>query len=185
MRARNRDHEKLGGFFEFGDDGRATLVGMSRGKKWDLEKETRDFKRENELLFSRLRHRRWIAHPANREKASKAQAAWRAKNKERSKKTKELWRKRNRAKFRAAERARHARYRERNRERIRERDREQHRRKYEAQKADGSIMKRRELERARYRATREPGVRVVPKACSTCGSAGHNRRTCMEGKVQP
>jgi hypothetical protein len=66
--------------FETWDDGRKKLDGMSRGRKWDLEHESKAEKAEAQRLYQSLRWKRWYAK--NKKHAAAYRRKWAAENRD-------------------------------------------------------------------------------------------------------
>jgi hypothetical protein len=171
------------------DDGRRKLDGMAKGRRWDIDRESRALKRETEKLCDRLRYKRWLA--ANKDRAK---AYWR-----------EYWRRPENAararerqkRKRGAERKSPARWAkrlasfERHKAKKRARAKERYRANLEASRerarrnAAKYYRRHREeiLARAKER-DRKCRPREGKRRCSACGQPGHNKVTCAAAEAR-
>lgn len=148
------------------EDGRRKLDGMSRGRRWDIDREQREFEREGEKLFASLRWRRWYAKNAD------AFAAYR-----------KAWAAANRSKERGYSKRKHARRKkDPKRWAVHLARAERHRAKKSA-RAKARYQANLEAARARGRAhARNSYARHYKpegkRKCSLCRLPGHNSRRC-------
>jgi hypothetical protein len=176
--------------FQTWDDGRRKLDGMSRGKRWDIDREQREWEKANEAELAKYAARwRWRQHEeAHPERVQAANAAWV---------------KANRAHLRA--------YRKRWAQEHRERELEYCRRKQANRRADPSrwalYLARQERHKAKKRAHAYEHYRLDLEAsrarkrvnaarwyakqpregkrrCSVCRQGGHNRIRCPVARDQ-
>lgn len=163
------------------DEGRRKLDGMSRGKRWDIDRESRREKLETEALCKRLSFRRWYHDrggqaliaawcKANRDRRNAWQRAWRALNPQKTKAYCKVSYARHRTARKAAGRVRAKAWYRANKDRAR-------------QYAKKNAAQLRSWHNARYAAKR--GSKVRHRPCGACRKPGHNRRTCPATPAAP
>jgi hypothetical protein len=175
-----RPTDKLASFQTW-DDGRRRLDGMSKGRRWDIDREQRDWERKNKAELAKYEARfRWSKHEkAHPDRCAAALAKWVRENRDhlrayRAKYAKDhpeqerQWGKNKRAKVKADPTrharsvARYARY----REKLKTSDPAKWAAKLKAN-------------RERKAQTR---VRKHTRHCGACGATGHNRRSCWRSQ---
>jgi hypothetical protein len=155
----------LASFTTWDGDGRRKLDGMSRGRRWDIDRELREEKRATEKLIGLLRWKRWYAK--NKGAFAAYRKRWGQENKEKERAYGRLKHKRRRKdpKRWAVFKARQARHLPKKLARAKER--------YWAD-VEASRARNRAASARYYLKRKREGTR----RCSTCGQPGHNRRRC-------
>jgi hypothetical protein len=166
------------------DEGRRNLDGMSRGKRWDIDREQREWEKANEAELAKYaaRHRWSKFEKAHPERVTAAQRAWVKENRahlrayrkryqEEHAEKERLWRKRQRANQKADPKRwalRQASF-DRHKSKKNARAKERYRLDIEASRAKARASS------ARYYAKRP---REGKRRCSVCHQLGHNVRRC-------
>jgi hypothetical protein len=149
-----RAADALASFTTWDGDGRRRLDGMSKGRRWDIDREQRAWERDNRADLRRLYKSLWLARwrRAHPELARKVWASWYAAHKD---------------EVAPANRARAKRWYHANRERAAARD-----------STPAKVAARRRRANLAYQAER--GLAIRHRPCGLCRQPGHNRRTCGE-----
>lgn len=172
-----RPTDRLASFQAFDGDGRRRLDGMRKGHRWDIDREQRDWDKNNKAELAKYEARsKWAKHEkAQPERCAVARARWASDNREhlrayRAQYAKDhpdqerQWGKNKRAKVKsdperhARSVARYARYREKLK-------------KSNPAKWAAKLKANRELRAKKY-------VRKHTRHCGHCGDTGHNRLGC-------
>jgi hypothetical protein len=170
--------------FQTWDEGRRKLDGMSRGKRWDIDREQREWEKANEAELARYaaRHRWSNFEKAHPERVTAAQRAWVRENRAHLAAYRKRWAKMNAAKERAYARRKHAK-----RKADPKRWAVFHARmkRHKAKKlARAKVRYRLDIEasRARSRANAARWYAKQPREgkrrCSVCRQPGHNVKRC-------
>lgn len=168
------------------DEGRRKLDGMSRGSRWDIDREQRDWEKANAAELAKyVARQNWSkfekAHP---ERVTAAQRAWAKENRAHLAAYRKRWALANVDKERLYGQRKHA---------ARKRDPKRwavwlaRQERHKAKKRERSKLRyRQDLEASRARSREHSAAyyakqpREGKRKCTRCGRPGHNRRRCGE-----